>query len=243
MLVVSTDHGYLLGEHDWWAKNRMPAYEEIAHIPLFVHHPAHRAQDGGRRQALTQTPDLMPTFLEAFGVAVPSEVTARSLLPLLADAGAPGHEAVIFGYFGGAVNLTDGRYTYFRYPDDLLGQELYQYTLMPSHMLQHFTAMELAGAELIRDLPYARSMPVLRIPVIPQSPWFNSHGPRVMEDARSAVYDLAADPTQQQAIADAVAEARLAGLMTGLLERHSAPPEAFRRLGLTPRARDLHGGG
>ena len=35
-LVVTTDHGFLLGEHDWWAKNRMNMYEEVAHIPLFV---------------------------------------------------------------------------------------------------------------------------------------------------------------------------------------------------------------
>ena len=35
-LVVSTDHGFLLGEHDFWAKNRMNLYEEIVHIPLFV---------------------------------------------------------------------------------------------------------------------------------------------------------------------------------------------------------------
>ena len=38
-LILTTDHGFLLGEHDWWAKNRMPLYEEISHIPLFVHHP------------------------------------------------------------------------------------------------------------------------------------------------------------------------------------------------------------
>ena len=53
VLIVTTDHGFLLGEHDFWAKNRMNIYEEIAHIPLFVHHPAHAAADGfpfsGRR--------------------------------------------------------------------------------------------------------------------------------------------------------------------------------------------------
>ena len=38
-LIVTTDHGFLLGEHDFWAKNRMTMYEEIAHIPLFVHDP------------------------------------------------------------------------------------------------------------------------------------------------------------------------------------------------------------
>lgn len=232
MLVVSTDHGYLLGEHDWWAKNRMPCYEEIANIPLFIHHPGHGAAAGSRRQALTQTPDLMPTFLEAFGVAVPAAVTARSLLPLLGSASATGHEAVLFGYYGGAVNLTDGRYSYFRYPADMLGQELYQYTLMPSHMLQPFTAEELGRAELVHDLPYARGTPVLRIPVIPQSPWFNSHGPRVMEDTRSAVYDTLTDPAQARPLADAAIEARLLDQMSRLLGVHNAPPEAFRRLGI-----------
>ena len=39
-LVLTTDHGFLLGEHDFWAKNRMSLYEEISHIPLFVWHPA-----------------------------------------------------------------------------------------------------------------------------------------------------------------------------------------------------------
>ena len=36
MLVVNTDHGFLLGEHDWWGKCRMPFYNEIANMPLFI---------------------------------------------------------------------------------------------------------------------------------------------------------------------------------------------------------------
>jgi len=39
-LLVTTDHGFLLGEHDWWAKIMMPCYNEVAHIPLFFHHPS-----------------------------------------------------------------------------------------------------------------------------------------------------------------------------------------------------------
>lgn len=26
MLIVGTDHGFLLGEHGWWAKNQMPGW-------------------------------------------------------------------------------------------------------------------------------------------------------------------------------------------------------------------------
>ena len=84
-LVVTTDHGFLLGEHDWWAKIRMPCYDEVAHIPLFFHHPGFAAKAGERRAALTQTIDIMPTILDLFGVASPREVEGRSLLPLLGD--------------------------------------------------------------------------------------------------------------------------------------------------------------
>ena len=36
MLIVCTTHGYMLGEHGFWAKNYMPPYEEVVHTPLFI---------------------------------------------------------------------------------------------------------------------------------------------------------------------------------------------------------------
>ena len=36
LLIVNTDHGFLLGEHDWWAKIAQPFYDEVAHTPLFI---------------------------------------------------------------------------------------------------------------------------------------------------------------------------------------------------------------
>ena len=36
-VVLMTDHGFLLAEHDWWGKCRMPYYEEVSYIPLMVH--------------------------------------------------------------------------------------------------------------------------------------------------------------------------------------------------------------
>lgn len=232
MLVVTTDHGYLTGEHDWWAKNRQPAYREIEHIPLFIHHPHHVAKDGTRRGVLTQTPDLMPTFLDAFGCEIPPSVRARSLLPALADPEAPGPEAVIFGYFGGAINVTDGRYTYFRYPPDLLDQELYQYTLMPCHMLTHFARAEFERAELVAGGAYSEGVPVLKVPVIPQSPWYTSHGPAAMEQAQSLLFDTAADPMQATPLDDPAQEARMQDLLIAAMRHQNAPPEAFARLGL-----------
>jgi len=67
-VILSTDHGFLLAEHDWWGKNLMPYYTDISHIPLIVHHPDFASQAGQRRRSLTQTMDLMPTILAIFGI-------------------------------------------------------------------------------------------------------------------------------------------------------------------------------
>jgi hypothetical protein len=51
-------------------------------------------------------------------------------------------------------------------------------------------------------------------------------------DARTALFDLAADPAQQAPL-DAPAEAaRLAALLAALMAEQEAPSEAFARLGL-----------
>lgn len=54
-----------------------------------------------------------------------------SVLPALREEPRTPRAGVIFSYFGGAVNVTDGRFVYHRYPRDLATQDIYQYTLMP----------------------------------------------------------------------------------------------------------------
>lgn len=224
-LVVSTDHGFLLGEHDFWAKNRMNMYEEIVHIPLLVHDP--RAPQAGRTSRLTQTIDLAPTFLDLHGAAPAPETEGRSML-------VPGdREAAIFGYFGGAVNVTDGRYTYHRFPADLRAQEIYQYTLMPTHLNQRFTPEELAGAALAQPFGWTKGVPLLKVPVIERSPMYANYGPGSLLESDTRLYDLATDPGQLHPIRDPAVEARMIGLMRGLMARNEAPAEAFTRLGFS----------
>jgi arylsulfatase A-like enzyme len=228
-LVVTTDHGFLLGEHDFWAKNRMNMYEEIAHIPLFVHDPRRQALAGARRAAVTQTIDLAPTFLDLFGVAPPPEMQGFSLLPVL-DRDQELRKAGIFGYFGGAVNVTDGRYTYHRYPPDLRTQEIYQYTLMPTHIWEPFSTEELASASLAEPFPFTKGTPLLKVPVIERSPMNTSYGPGVMIESETRLYDLEIDPGQERPLQDPETEARLTRLMVELMAENDAPPEAFARI-------------
>ena len=230
-LVVGTDHGFLLGEHDWWAKLRMPCYDEVAHIPLFIHHPDHAARAGTRRQSLTQTIDLMPTLLDLFGVEAPKEVEGRSLLPLL-NSDTPIRHAGLYGVWASATNITDGRYTYFRYPDDMHAQEIYQYTLMPTHITSFFTTDELQTATLSPPFDFTKRVPVLKVLGHAKLPMYRNHGMSFFQDVETVLFDTKNDPAQHSPISSPETEARLVEQMLALMRANDAPPEAYVRLGL-----------
>ena len=78
MLIVCTDHGFLLGEHGCWAKNWMPCYDEIVHTPLFIWDPR-CGKKGERRDALVQMIDMAPTLLSYFGLEIPKDVAGHDL--------------------------------------------------------------------------------------------------------------------------------------------------------------------
>ncbi|MGB2294779.1 MAG: sulfatase [Candidatus Puniceispirillum sp.] len=230
-LVLTTDHGFLLGEHDWWAKNRMPVYDEIAHIPLMIYHPDFAEQGGSRRKALTQTTDLMPTMLEMTGISVPEDVSGTSLLPVLEN-DQPLRDSVIFGYFGAAVNVTDGNYSYFHYPVVQGADHLYEYTLMPTRMTSRFSIKELLGATLHPSFSFTKGAQVLRL-----NPKVSDAGDPIevqglpFADMKSALYDLASDPGQSTPIDAPDVIAKFQGYIIDNMIKMDAPPEAFERFG------------
>ena len=236
-LVVTTDHGFLLGEHDGWGTNIMPCYNEIAHIPLFVHDPRFADAAGTRRTSLTQTTDIAATLVDAFGVP-PSRYCQGVPLRRLLEHDRPVRRTAAYGVFGSAVNVTDGRYTYFRYPERMRDAPLFQYTLMPTHMMERFSVAELEGATLAPPFGFTRNVPLLKVPASPKSPMWHAHiGPGAhAADATTVLYDLERDPLQLSPIVDAAVEARLVDEMLSILRATEAPEEAYGRLGLRSRA-------
>ena len=231
-LILSTDHGFLLAEHDWWGKNRMPYFSEISHIPCIVHHPDYAQHAGERRRALTQTMDLMPTFLEAFGLPVPPEVQGASLLPLLARDHAI-RDIGIFGMFGGPIGATDGRYSYYLYPEDLYAPGLHEYTLMPMHLSTLFSGAEMRTAKLVPPFAFTKDMPVLRIDALKDARRIPIHDDKRFEPGvGTTLYDLAADPAQQRPFRDPLIERRFINGIAGVLAAHDAPPEFYGRYGV-----------
>jgi arylsulfatase A-like enzyme len=232
---MSTDHGLLLGEKEFLGKNRPPFYNEVAHIPLLIAPPRNAGLTPHRTAVVTQTTDLMPTLLDLFGQPIPPEVTGRSLVPLLAgDDPAHAGDGCIFGQFGAAINFTDGRYVYFLYPREPFDQDLFQYTLMPAHMRTFFEASEFADAQVVRSLPFTRGYPLWRLPVR-QDAKANMTRRYPLLDARTALFDLAADPAQRAPVDEPQQERRIRAQIAALLERNDAPAELFARYGLAPR--------
>ncbi len=222
MLIVNTDHGFLLGEHDHWAKCHCPFYNEVAHTPLFIWDPR-CGRKGERCDALVQTIDLAPTLLEFFGVKIPDDMQGKPLRDTIAH-NRPVREAALFGIHGGHVNCTDGRYVYMRAPVTAENQPLYNYTLMPTHMSRMFSVKELKNAELAGPFSFTKGCRVLKTP---------SEGSfsRAFKFG-TMLFDLRSDPEQLRPINDSYAEERMIRLMVKLMKENDCPPEQFIRLGL-----------
>ncbi|WP_319533024.1 sulfatase [uncultured Cohaesibacter sp.] len=224
-LVLSTDHGFLLSEHEWWGKNRMPYYEEISHIPLMVWHPDHADQAGKRQQQLTQTPDLMPTFLDFHDCSIPACVTGTSIKPLLSG-NEPIHQSIILGMFGGPICAVDDRYSYFRYPENIDASGLYLYTLMPAHLSGPFNIEELKGAELVGPFDFTKGSPLLKVPMNPKNSQFGGDGQTLAECA-TVLYDLKLDPGQTKPVVNPEVERRMLDEIIGHMQELDAPREMY----------------
>jgi arylsulfatase A-like enzyme len=89
MVVVSSDHGWSLGDHGRTGKHAVPVpaqdawplYEECTHVPLLVRMPG---QDSAARSTeLVQHADLLPTVLELAGLDTGPTVTGAPWAPIL----------------------------------------------------------------------------------------------------------------------------------------------------------------
>lgn len=225
LIILTTDHGHMLGEHDRTGKNRWQVWNEMAHIPLLVHLPGN-AHAGEHRQQLTQNIDIMPTLLEYFDVDYDGPVHGESWLPILHENAPVQRDSAVYGWFGQTVNLTDGKHTYFRAPANADNQPLYVHFVFPTSYSQHDVPGPdrfMKGAELGTFLPYT-DCPVLRKRV---AGGVSKHWSETM------LYDIVEDHEQQHNLAGSAIETEYERLLVNALKRADAPPSQFERLGLS----------
>lgn len=82
LVVLWSDHGYLLGEHGQWKKQSL--FEPAVRVPLIVAGPGVTAK-GQASPRTVELLDLYPTLADLSGLPMPSQVAGASLRDLLAD--------------------------------------------------------------------------------------------------------------------------------------------------------------
>ncbi len=223
MIIFTTDHGHMLGEHDCTGKNRWHVWNEMANIPLMIHLPGSK-HAGQRRNQLTQAIDIAPTVLDFFKMKCPQSVMGKNLIPVLENDTTLNRHALLYGWYGQCVNLTDGTHTYFRAPASDANQPLYQYFLQPNT----YGANSLAGKDFFIEAQLGQWLPYTKFPVIR-----SKHGFRVSEDWKDTrLYNIVNDPQQQENLVGGVIEKEYELLLRQTLVEMQAPKEQNERLGL-----------
>ncbi|MBY5950755.1 sulfatase [Algoriphagus marincola] len=99
IVVFTSDHGFHLGEHDFWMKVSLK--EESVKVPLMLRVPGMTA---GQSDVLVELIDLYPTLLDLTGFEIPTGLQGKSLTPIL-----KGKEESVRDF---AFSVTQGGNTY-----------------------------------------------------------------------------------------------------------------------------------
>ncbi len=241
MVIFTTDHGYMLGEHNFMAKNFMPAYNEVFHLPMMIHMPG-QTKPGQRINGLTQNIDLFPTILDYFGIDQKScgnPIRGKSLLALSKNEVEKVRDYALYGYFGKSINITDGKYTYFRAAKNRDNSPLYIYASMLSTLRHYY------GNSNVRDISKIECGKLLKwtdFPVyrIPAQNLINGEKTQDFNDTRiynkfiedNMLFDIQSDYEQKMLITDEKLEKHMTELLCMALKEHDAPDEQFVRMGL-----------
>ena len=249
LLIVNTDHGYLLGEHGWWSKTVMPVYDEICHTPLFIHDPRYTSEDGTRRNALTQTIDIPVTLLDFFDIKATKDMQGKSLETIIKDKNAKLRDYAMFGFYGSHVNITDGNYVYMKAPINNDSSEIYEYTIMPTHMRSLFSVDCLKKATLSGPFSFTKGCSLLKVPkgvssdsdnfgdlIInkdPASRNFDNNSLIFCANFGDKLYCLKDDPKQLVELDDPEKEAFYTNQIIKMMQENDSPLEQYDRLGIS----------
>ncbi|HSG72459.1 MAG TPA: sulfatase, partial [Planctomycetaceae bacterium] len=112
IVIFTSDHGYHLGEHDFWAK--VSLHDESAAVPLIISVP-------GKQPAVcnsfVELLDMYPTTANLCGLDVPARLQGKDISPMLDD---PEHQVreAAFSVNGKGFLLREDRWAYIQYAED-----------------------------------------------------------------------------------------------------------------------------
>lgn len=124
VVLFLSDHGYHLGEREWWNKNTL--FDRSCRAPLIIAAPG---VEPGVTRGLVEFVDLYPTIADLCGTAPPAGLAGRSLRPMLEDPTLPGKPAALTLVARGSAergeSVRTDRWRYTRWSDG--SAELYDH--------------------------------------------------------------------------------------------------------------------
>jgi arylsulfatase A-like enzyme len=228
-VIVCTDHGHYLGEHDTFGKPGSPLWEALGRIPLMIRWPGTAP---GRSRALTTTVDLHATLCDVFGVEADHRTHGRSLIPLLDGRGNSVRDHLLAGYWSRHVYVVTDETVYGRsavgdgFPLEMWSN---RWSSMPTwHAAPTYRFPRPDGRATLTTMP-GTTTPVIRQPFGPgdRIPFW-AHGMPV-DDHHLYPAD---DPEQVDNQAGSAGERDAIELLRSALDAVEAPRHQYVRLGL-----------
>ncbi len=113
IVIIWSDHGFLLGEHAIWGKHCL--YEQALRSPLMIRTPG--LQHPGETCAATvETIDLFPTLVDLCELTAPASLDGLSLRPYLVDPAKPSLKPARGFWTGGRQTVRDDRWRLIVHP-------------------------------------------------------------------------------------------------------------------------------
>ena len=229
LIIFTSDHGHMLGEHGVTGKNRYHTWNEMSRIPLFIHVPGGLG-DGGRRECVTQNIDLFPTILEAAGrtdfSGLERQLHGKSFWKVLRGEAEKVRDYGIYGWFGKPVNITDGTYTYFR-AACRENRPLYAYMGIPATYHTYWGPGLEEGIFDVGKFLENVKMPIYRLNVgemRQEEPY--------LDIGENRLYNIKEDPGQMHPLNNPALEEEMCRDLVREMEKHDAPKEQYTRLNL-----------
>lgn len=147
IIVLLGDHGWHLGEHNFWGKHTL--LQQATHAPLLVAMPQGKH---ARTSSIVEFVDLYPTLCEACGIVKPSHLQGQSFLSVLQHP-KKRHRPSAFIQWGTGVNLVTESHSYAEWYDKqhlVKAQMLFDHRTDPAE--NHNVATDAHNSSTIRKM-------------------------------------------------------------------------------------------
>ncbi|MCX6132179.1 MAG: sulfatase [Ignavibacteriales bacterium] len=144
VVIVMADHGYNLGEHNWWNKNVL--YDHSCRVPLMVYAPGETAE-GKTCHSIVESLDVFPTITDICGLTSAKNLEGVSFRPLICDPAQEGKTGAYTQVQRGRIqghSVRTKRWRYTEWDEGRAGKELYDHNNDPD---EYYNLVNKAGLE------------------------------------------------------------------------------------------------